>query len=121
MSVLALLKAAPSPLSHADIEAMLAKAGKKMDRVTLYRVLDWFSDHGLAHKAADARGVFRYSAAEPDGNHSAHGHFHCLACGGVYCLDVPAPRTPRLPHGFRLRRIALDIQGECARCSKARP
>lgn len=118
MSVLGLLKAAASPLSHADAEAMLAGDGKKMDRVTLYRVLDWLAEHGLAHKAADARGVFRYSAAEPDGNHAAHGHFHCQSCGGVYCLDVPAPRSPRLPRGFRLHRIALDIEGECARCSR---
>lgn len=118
--VLALLREAPSPLCHADIEAMLAGDNEKMDRVTIYRVLDWLHEAGFAHKAADARGVFCYMAAGVPGNHARHVHFRCLACGGVYCLDAPAPAPPRLPSGFHLTRVNLDIQGECGRCSGAR-
>jgi len=118
--VLGTLRAAHGPLSHADIEGALAQeAPPGIDRVTLYRVLDWLCAAGLAHKAADARGVFRFSAAEPDVRHDGHVHFRCTGCGGVFCLKAPPPPPPVLPRGFRLEGVALDIRGECSRCARA--
>jgi len=116
LSVLALLRAAVSPVSHADLEVALTQDIAHVDRVTLYRVLDWLVDSGLAHKAADARGVFRFSAAEPSTDHKAHVHFRCTDCGGVFCIDTPRPVAPKLPKGFRLSGMELDIRGECAQC-----
>ena len=118
MRVLALLQAAISPLSHAEIDATLdSKRQARMDRVTLYRVLDWLADNGFAHKAVDASGVFRYKASAPDVDHTEHVHFRCTECGGIYCMKAPAPRTPKLPRGFHLTKMNLDLQGECARCT----
>ncbi len=120
--VLSTLKAAPNPLSLGDIEEFLRRDGLPgMDRVTLYRVLDWLSEVGLANKAADARGVFRFSAADPDGEHMQHVHLRCTGCGGVFCLDVTPPPPPVLPQGFRFGGMALDIRGECPRCVSAHP
>lgn len=118
--VLTLLQAATFPLSHAEIDAILdSEPQARVDRVTLYRVLDWLAENGLAHKAADAHGVFRYKASTPDVNHAGHIHFRCTECNGIYCLKAPVPRTPALPTGFHLTRINLDLQGECARCSSS--
>ncbi|HEX8964616.1 MAG TPA: transcriptional repressor [Rhodocyclaceae bacterium] len=115
--VLAGLRSAAAPQSHAEIEEALAHDGQPaIDRVTLYRVLDWLCSTGLAHKAADARGVFRFSAAQPNVEHAAHVHFRCTGCGGVFCLESPPPPVPELPRGFRLAGMALDIRGECPRC-----
>ena len=115
--VLGALQAALGPLSHAEIEETLAQeAHPGIDRVTLYRVLDWLCAAGLAHKAADARGVFRFSAAQPNVEHAGHMHFRCTGCGGVFCLAAPPPPPPELPQGFRLADVALDIRGECPRC-----
>ena len=115
--VLGALQAAHGPLTHGDIEEALAlDALPGVDRVTLYRVLDWLCAAGLAHKAADARGVFRFSAAQPNVEHAAHVHFRCTGCGGVFCLKAPPPPPPSLPRGFRLGGMALDIRGECPRC-----
>ena len=62
--VLDALRAARQPLSHAEMEALPAGAGDAaIDRVTLYRVLDSLVACGLALKAVDTRGVFRFSAA----------------------------------------------------------
>lgn len=120
--VLALLQSAPGPLSHGDIEGSLGRdALPGIDRVTLYRVLDWLADVGLAHKAADARGVFRFSAAKPDVEHARHLHFRCTGCGGVFCLDAPPPPPPALPQGFHLAAMDLDIRGECPGCSHHHP
>lgn len=116
--VLGLLQASPTPLCHTEIEERLKQsADAAIDRVTLYRVLDWLAEAGLAHKASDARGVFRFSAARPDGQHGQHSHFRCTHCGAVFCLDMPLPVAPPLPAGFRLASIDLDIRGECAACT----
>ena len=117
--VLALLQNAPSPLNHSEIETMLTKNGQPVDRVTIYRVLDWLANVGLAHKAADGRGVFRFSVADPDGEHAQHVHLRCIGCGGIFCLDTPPPPPPVLPRGFRFGSMAIDICGECPRCIRA--
>lgn len=114
--VLELLSAAPLPLSHHDVESALG-AGS-LDRVTLYRVLDWLVESGLAVKGADERSVWRFSLAG-GGSHGSHAHFHCEGCGRVFCLDMPAPSPPPLPGGFTLRRAALDLSGRCAQCNGA--
>lgn len=115
--VLGLLQTAYGPLSHSEIEERLrADTALRIDRVTLYRVLDWLIETGLAHKATDAQGIFCFSAAKPNVEHARHTHFRCFACGGVFCLDAPPPKPPALPKGFRLSSVKLDISGECPTC-----
>lgn len=120
VQVLSLLRSAYGPLSHGEIEAYLranaALPALRIDRVTLYRVLDWLNETGLAHKAADTDGIFRFSAAKPNVEHTRHAHFRCFSCGSVFCLDAPAPKSPTLPEGFRLASVKLDISGECPSC-----
>lgn len=112
--VLQLLRAAPAAMTHHNIEAALD--GLSLDRVTLYRVLDWLVEAGLAHKSTDARGVFRFSVAAA-GEHQTHMHFRCEFCGRVFCLDAPPPTPPHLPDGFSLSRMDLDLRGCCATCA----
>ena len=115
--VLSLLREAPTPLSHAELEARLGELA--IDRVTLYRVLDWLVESGLAHRSADAQRVFRFSAASL-GEHAAHVHFRCEQCGGVFCLDASLPVAPALPPGFSLTRLDFDLRGICDKCGKER-
>lgn len=115
--VLQLLRAAPTALTHGGIERALGLPA--LDRVTLYRVLDWLVESGLAHKNSDAQRVFRFSAAAA-GEHTTHIHFRCEHCGGVYCLDAAPPAAPRLPAGFSLSRMDFDLRGRCASCGEAK-
>ncbi|MFN3883127.1 MAG: Fur family transcriptional regulator [Rhodocyclaceae bacterium] len=112
--VLDALLTAKQPFSHADLEALLPDA----DRVTLYRVLDALVDRGLALKAADARGVFRFSASAAQREHRSHVHFRCTGCGGVFCLEASPPPPPKLPRGFRLAEAEFDLRGTCAQCAR---
>ena len=112
--VLRALREAPTPLSHAEIEVRLGDMA--LDRVTLYRVLDWLVDSGLAHKSADANRVFRFSPA-PAGEHASHVHFRCEVCGGVYCLEASLPVVPKLPSGFSMTHMDFDLRGVCADCA----
>lgn len=114
------LTRAATPVSHRELlDRVRGGSGEQIDRVTVYRVLDWLVAMNLAHKAADDQGVFRFSAANASGAHDSHVHFRCSRCGGVFCLKDAPPARPRLPRGFRLTRMTVDIQGECARCSAA--
>lgn len=113
MRVLEALQGASQPMSHADIEALLPDA----DRVTLYRVLDSLVACGLALKAVDPRGVFRFSASGAHREHQGHVHFRCTDCGGVFCLKAAPPPPPKLPRGFQLAAVEYDLRGVCARCA----
>ena len=117
LRVLCLLQAAVRPVSHAEIETLLERQdGARIDRVTLYRVLDALAGGELAMKAVDARGVTRFSASASQRTHTGHIHFRCIGCGGVFCLDDAPPPPPRLPEGFTLEAVDLDVRGRCAAC-----
>jgi Fur family ferric uptake transcriptional regulator len=116
--VLQELHGARQPLCHGELEAQLGVDGEAaIDRVTLYRILDSLVACGLALKAVDTRGVFRFSAAGVQRQHSSHIHFRCTDCGGVFCLKAEPPPPPKLPRGFRLGEVEFDVRGTCAACS----
>ena len=115
--VLEALHLARQPLCHAELESQLGAGEAGIDRVTLYRVLDSLVEHGLALKAVDTRGVFRFSAAGVQRQHASHIHFRCTGCGGVVCLKAEPPPPPKLPRGFRLGEVEFDVRGTCAGCS----
>jgi len=115
MQVLAAMLAANRVLSHHDIEDMLGAA--RLDRVTLYRVLDWLVEQGLAHRIAGPDRVWRFSVTGEA--HETHAHFQCNRCGKVVCLDaLSARKLPlRLPTGCRPERMELTVTGVCAECT----
>ena len=115
MQVLAAMLAAKRVLSHHDIENMLGAA--RLDRVTLYRVLDWLVEQGLAHRIAGPDRVWRFSVTGEA--HETHAHFQCNRCGKVLCLDaLSARKVPlRLPVGCRPERTELTVTGVCAECT----
>ena len=115
VQVLAAMLAANRVLSHHEIEERLGSA--RLDRVTLYRVLDWLVEEGLAHRIAGADRVWRFSVSGEA--HESHAHFQCNRCGSVLCLDELSARKPvvHLPRGYRPERLELTVTGVCARCS----
>ena len=118
-NVLACLIAAGRALSHAEIEAQLADTD--LDRVTLYRVLEWLVEQSLAHRVGGLSGfdrAMRFAFSRPE-RRNAHAHFQCVQCGTTMCLDdVAVPALP-VPGGIELQRIELAAFGYCAPCSQA--
>ncbi|HNC41978.1 MAG TPA: transcriptional repressor, partial [Nitrosomonas sp.] len=49
---LSVLLAAKRALTHREIADQLLDAKKQLDRVTLYRILEWMSKKSLVHKIA---------------------------------------------------------------------
>ena len=119
LQILAVLLAADRALSHHEVERRVGGA-HAIDRVTVYRVLDWLSGHGLAHKIAGEDRVWRYNAASHAASQS-HAHFQCERCCAVICLEAPRNELRvRLPRGFVSREVALTVKGFCARCGRTK-
>jgi Fur family ferric uptake transcriptional regulator len=110
-------------LTHTDVQRRLEAGGSPelLDRVTLYRVLEWLVDAGLAHRVSGPDRVWRFSAHPV--SHPMHGHFKCRHCERMFCLkESPAlGRTVRalLPEGFAGDDVELTVLGVCAECAGA--
>ena len=116
IEILATLLKAEGALTHGEIEDRLAKASG-IDRVTVYRVLEWLTAQNLAHKISGDDRVWRFNVANP-GHENNHAHFKCNCCQRVICLDdLGRGWTPALPAGFTPQEIDLTIKGLCADCS----
>lgn len=102
------------PLTHQEIHAALP--GDPLDAVTLYRVLEWLTDHQLVHRISGADQVWRFSTSSGRLDHE-HAHFQCTSCDAVTCVDdVPVPRSVKLPEGFVGQEVDLMIKGTCPQC-----
>lgn len=109
--VLAALQHAGRALSHHELESLLAP----IDRVTLYRVLDWLVAQRIAHRVSGTDRVWRFGIAGQA--HDGHAHFQCSGCGKVLCLaDAPA-RQVAVPRGYRPQAVELTVRGLCAECT----
>lgn len=112
LAVFVALLEARRALSHHEIEHALGP-GHPVDRVTLYRVLEWLVAQGLAHRVAGLDRVWRFGLA--DRGHEGHAHFQCHRCGKVVCLADVATRRVPVPRGFRSE--AVEVKGLCAECA----
>lgn len=113
--VLAALLQAPQALTHHELECALAEQ-EALDRVTLYRVLEWLVRQGLAHKIAGEDRIWRFNAVATPAHR--HAHFHCLRCHRVFCLEtLPTPAELHLPEGFSAEGVELTVAGRCPHCA----
>ena len=125
IAVLACLLASGSANSHLDVAGMI-KDDHAVDRVTVYRVLEWLVNQGIAHRIAGDDRVWRFmvntpgamAKSAPSGQHGHHAHFTCQTCGQTFCLDKAMPKVDvKLPKGFRTSEIDLVVRGRCAACA----
>jgi Fe2+ or Zn2+ uptake regulation protein len=78
IEVLAALLRADEALTHHEVERRLRR-GQDVDRVTLYRVLEWLTEQGLVHKVSGEDRIWRFSAA---GRRPARGGGHAHFASG---------------------------------------
>lgn len=115
VEVLAKLLGARRALTHHEVERQV-NCALGMDRVTIYRVLEWLTTQELAHRISGDDRLWRFNAAT-DAHARRHAHFKCNHCGEVICLDRGiAGRAIPLPSGFRSQEIELTVKGLCADC-----
>ena len=102
-------------LSFKDLE----KEFHDSDRVTLYRTLNSFTEHGVLHKIPDDSGHITYGlchdTCDSDDHNHDHMHFKCEECGNIECLDqhIPAISVP----GYKVKEANLLLKGTCRTCA----
>ncbi len=116
VQVLQQLLAADTAVSHQTLMQAATAEAKPLDKVTLYRVLDWLVAQGLAHSVTGQDRVRRYGIAPL---HHGHAHFECDSCGRLFCLEDRPSAQPRTPPGFEARHIDVTVHGRCADCTRA--
>ena len=120
VAVLACLMSLDHAASHFDVAQALARH-HPMDRVTVYRVLEWLVEVGIAHRISGDDRVWRFMINDPSAAiapHHQHAHFSCTTCGQTFCLDdVPNKLTFKLPSGFKPAEVDLKFRGRCLHCA----
>lgn len=120
MVVLELLLQTRVPMSPYRIHEQLTSAGKKVDVVSVYRVLETLQEIGLVHRIGMADG---YLACALGHTHAHEGqYFQCSHCGEVVELDlarevVSKMREELADKGFVIEDLNVELSGRCAGCS----
>ena len=91
---------------------------EKMNKTTVYRILNRLEESGILHSFTDRDGLKRYAKGNQklsllkDGN--LHSHFLCNDCGISSCLPLEIP-IPSLPN-TRIDSSDHLFTGQCENC-----
>jgi Fe2+ or Zn2+ uptake regulation protein len=105
----------PSP---EEVFERVRKLIPSISQATVYKTLHTFVEHGMLRELSPHHGSLRV-----DMNTDAHHHLICTNCKTVMDIDDdavdPVKLRQRLPKGFRMQRVAVEVQGLCGKCSRA--
>lgn len=105
-------------LSLTDLELRMDKT----DRVTLYRTIRTFEEHGLVHRIEDGTSITKFALCQPgctvDGHHDLHIHFYCTQCKETHCLPKTNIPEVALPAAYVAVERELTVKGICANCNQ---
>lgn len=116
LSVLDALLKEDKPLNAKEV---LDLCGDRMNRVTVYRIMESFRNGGIVRELPTESGVKYFEIACR--HNPVHPHFYCRDCGAMSCLG---PLTASdiwewfaKPHAFRIDHVSVNITGSCKNCS----
>jgi Fur family ferric uptake transcriptional regulator len=116
-AVLGVLMSAEGAISHTEIIERMS-AGYQFDRVTIYRVLEWLTDHHLIHRIASEDRAWKFQVSHHGTSHQ-HAHLQCTQCKKTVCLDEIEPSLPaQITSQFKVESVDMIIKGRCADCTE---
>lgn len=117
LAVLRLLEKTDQPLDVATIIAYLNKQGVDADQATVFRIINLFTDKGLARQIQLNEGKFRYERGGEE-----HHHLICERCGGIEdvsdCNIGGLEKEIHSKKGFLVKRHSLEFFGVCKQCQQ---
>jgi Fur family transcriptional regulator, ferric uptake regulator len=120
LAVLDILLNAEVPLNVNTIRQNL-KTKTKIDKVTVYRILSLFKEHGLIREISSVSGANYFEMVTVD--NPLHPHFSCLSCGTFTCLAPihfsQEQESVLSGNDYSIDHIEINISGLCACCSKS--
>tara|TARA_B100000900_G_scaffold299551_1_gene258115 strand:+ start:151 stop:534 length:384 start_codon:yes stop_codon:yes gene_type:complete len=91
---------------------------KKMNKTTVYRILNRLQESGILHSFTDKDGLKRYAKGnqkkDPDNKNDLHSHFLCDDCGVSTCLPLEIP-IPKIPD-YKINTSQHLLIGQCDNC-----
>lgn len=114
-AVLNILKDSKKALSQDAVQQQL---DIKINRATIYRVLNRFCEDDLVHRivAEDGKQYFALcKKCENSEKVQYHYHFRCLSCDTIECLQVPVHYS--IPDGYQVQNANCVLIGTCSKCS----
>lgn len=115
MLVLKELARSTNPISLADLEMSLYP----MDKSSIFRVLELFSEKEIIHVIEDGSRSLKYELCHSKEHHSfsdQHAHFYCEKCGSVTCLDEINLPNIDIRGGYKVKSINFMFKGICPNC-----
>ena len=117
LALLEILGAAPRALRAKEILEVI-RARRRVNKVTVYRILEDFCNRGMVRRLSLEGRVSHYELACE--HRPPHPHFQCHTCREVQCLD-PVPLTRvwtelQGPVGNRADHIDIRVEGLCHKC-----
>lgn len=104
---------------HPSPEAIYGRVRRKIPSIslaTVYKNIQTFLDSGMLREVSLHHGAMRVES-----NHEPHHHLVCVRCKSIEDIEAgnlhPVRLRNKLPHGFKVERIAIDILGICRACS----
>ncbi|RDC65486.1 Fur family transcriptional regulator [Adhaeribacter pallidiroseus] len=114
-AVLNILHGSGKALNQEDIEQAVKG---RMDRVTVYRILNSFCEDGYVHKILSDDGKHYFAlctSCEEKKHYHNHFHFRCLKCQKVECLKEEV--AVKVPAGYQLQNVNCLLTGYCQACA----
>ncbi|MGB0256604.1 MAG: Fur family transcriptional regulator [Flavobacteriaceae bacterium] len=96
---------------------LIKKLNSKLNKTTIYRILEKLEDDGIVHSFLGKNGIKWYAKCRncSKSNHSdVHPHFECIDCGKIDCLTVEI-KIPSIPNR-EVRSSQILFQGICESC-----
>lgn len=90
---------------------------KKMNKTTVYRILERMEQDGIVHSFNDRNGLRWYAKCKgcSSENHlDRHPHFQCNGCGAMECLalDIAIPAVSN----YQIDAAEIILTGTCSKC-----
>jgi Fur family transcriptional regulator, peroxide stress response regulator len=106
----------PDHPSPEDVYERVKKLIPAISLATVYKTLHTFVEHDMLREFSPHHGTLRV-----DINTHAHHHLICTRCKSVMDIENkdldPVKLRRRLPKGFKVERVAVEVQGICAKCA----
>lgn len=118
IAVLQLLENSTTPLDVASIITVLKEKQIDIDPATAFRIINTFTQKGIAKQIQLNEGKFRYELS----NKADHHHLICESCGRIE--DISDCSIPQLEKEiqkkkqFLVKSHSLEFFGVCASCQE---
>jgi len=99
---------------------LIQRFSDKMNKTTIYRILDKFEQDGIVHSFIGVDGLTWYAKCHDCTSHNhvdTHPHFQCQDCGQLDCItaEITIPTIPNRKIDF----AQILLVGKCEKCSLA--